>query len=229
MASEEFNPEESLWHAKKITAEFRQNLPKRIYAASLSVKSKIPFKAVPLREVLFYRITELAEVACALYEEKKIVSAFIITRAVMETAAVLYWLHTQIQAVVESKELGDVDTFLMRALFGWRDATMPAQAFNILKAIDEVEKQFTGYRGLYDALSEFTHPNWSGVHGAYAKTDRENFLENLGPEFTELPLVIGLKPLPASLEVFKFYYDQLSEIFPEFIKICDADVDKNNL
>jgi len=229
MQSEEFNPDVSLSRAKEVTEEFRQNLPKKIYAASLSVKSKIPFKAVPLREALVHRLTELAEVACALYDQKKTVSAFIITRSVMETAAMLYWLHKKIQAVVASNELGDIDIFLMRTMFGWRDDTMPAQAFNILKPIDELDKQFPGYRGLYEALSEFTHPNWSGVHGAYAKTDQKNFMENLGSEFTQLPLAIGLQPLVASLEIFKFYYNQLSEMFPEFIRICDADIDKKNI
>lgn len=134
----------------------------------------------------------------------------------------LYWLYRRIEQVVQSNDLGDIDAFLMRAMFGWRDVAMPAQAFNVLTAIDQMGKEFPSYRDLYDSLSEFIHPNWSGVHGAYAKTDKENFSENLGPEFTELPLPIGLIPLRASLEAFKFYYDKLSAMFPPFIKICDA-------
>ena len=229
MEATEFDPKECLSRAQGLIREFKLNLPKKIYAADLSVKSKIPFKAVPLREVLLYRLTELAEVACMLYEENRIVSAFIMTRCVMETVAMLYWLYKRIEQVVQSNDLGDMDTFLMRAMFGWRDDSMPAQAFNILKAIDQMDKQFPSYRALYDSLSEFTHPNWSGVHGAYARIDKENFAEDLGPEFTEPPLVIGLLPLATSLEAFKFYYNKLSDMFPAFIKICDADIDKKNI
>ena len=218
--------EEYLSHSKRLVKEFKLKLPKKVYAADLSVKSKIPFKAVPLREVLLYRVTELAEVACMLYEQNTIVSAFIMTRCVMETVAMLYWLYSRIDQVVQSNDLGDLDAFLMRAMFGWRDGSMPAKAFNVLTAIDQMDKEFPSYRALYDSLSEFIHPNWSGVHGAYAKTDKENFSEDLGPEVTELPLPIGLIPLRASLEAFKFYYDKLSAMFPSFIKICDADIDR---
>lgn len=228
MENIEFNPEESLARAKELLAEFTLMLPKQVYAADLSIKSKIPFKAVPLRETLLYRVTELGEAACILYEHKKIVSAFIMTRSVMETLAMLYWLYTKIDGVVRSNELGDIDSFLMRAGFGWRDESMPAQAFNILKAIDEMDKQFPKYRALYESLSEFAHPNWSSVHGAYAKTDKQHYVENLGPEFSELPLALGLMSLPTSLEGFKFYYNQLSDLFPSFIAICDADTDNQN-
>lgn len=55
------DPKEYLSHSKRLVNEFKLNLPKKVYAADLSVKSKIPFKAVPLREVLLYRVTELAE------------------------------------------------------------------------------------------------------------------------------------------------------------------------
>ena len=217
---------ESLSHAKELTEEFKLNLPKKIEAASLSLKSKLPFKAVSLREVLIHRLTELSEVACDLYERKKIVSAFIITRSVMETAAMLYWLYSKVKKAVDSQDIGDINDFLNRALLGWRDTKMPAQAYNILTAVDEIDKIFNGYRSLYDSLSEFAHPNWSGVHGAYAKINTKEYSVDLGSEVTELPVAIGLPPLEGSLEVFKHYYNELSTLFPSFIQVCDDEINK---
>jgi hypothetical protein len=228
MSATDFDQEECLAQAKELVNEFKLILPKQVDAASLSLKSKLPFKAVPLREVLLYRITELADSACILYEQEKVVSAFVMTRSLMETVAMLYWLYGKINRVVSSNELGEIDNFLMRATFGGREIPEPMTAFNVLDAIDEMTKQFSGYRKLYDRLSEIAHPNWLGVHGAYAQTDTKKHIEYLGSECSHLTLVTGVVPLLASLKASKFYYDKLTELFPLFIKVCDADVDRTS-
>jgi len=147
----------------------------------------------------------------------------------METTAMLYWLCKKIDEVVTSNELGEIDTFLMRAMFGGREVPEPMKAFSVLDAIDEMTKQFASYRQLYERLSEVAHPNWRGVHGAYAQTDVRKHIERLGPEFSQLHAITGLVPLLASLEASKFYYDRLSGLLPSFIEICEADIGSQNV
>ena len=54
--------------AKELVAEFQGDLTSRVDRASISLKAKIPLKALALREALMYRMTDVAEGACQLYE-----------------------------------------------------------------------------------------------------------------------------------------------------------------
>jgi hypothetical protein len=221
------NAERFLIDVKQLTAELQRSLPKRIDAAVLGLPSKIPFKAISLREGLIHRASDLSGLACELYERRRIVPAIIMVRAVMETVAMLYFLYWRIDQVLTSQELGDIDQFLMRGIFGWRDDTMPMQPLNVLTAIDRVDKQFEGYRGLYDELSEFAHPNWSGASGAYANLIQNKYAVELGTECSTLDLRTGLPAFRASLECFRYYYNLLSDIMPSFVEFCHAEAVKN--
>ncbi len=209
--------------ARKLTAEITASLPKHIHAADLGTPSKIPFKAVSLQGALIHRVADLSDVACNLYEQNRTVPAIIMVRAVMETLAMLYALYVKVNGVVTSRELGEIDDFLMRGIFGWRDKDMRAQPLNILNAVDAVDKKFKGFRRLYDDLSEFVHPNWSGTSGAYGNMIKDKYTVELGTQCSILPPETGLPNLLASLEGFKYYYSALSAILPSFGDVCHAD------
>jgi hypothetical protein len=214
--------------ARRLTAEITGNLPKAIHATDLGVPSKIPFKAVSLREALIHRLADLSDIACKLYEQNRIVPAIIMVRAVMETLAMLYLLYVKVDRVVTSRELGEIDDFLMRGIFGWRNETLAAQPLNILKAVDELDRKFKGYRRLYDDLSEFVHPNWSGTSGAYGNLIKDKYKVELGAECSTLPPETGLPNLLASLVCFKYYYNALSKILPSFVDVCHADAQQRS-
>ena len=222
----EYDYKKYLELAKNLISEFKSNLPERVDPASLSMKSKLPFKAISLREVLFYRITELGEVAIELFERKKVVSAFIMTRSVMETAGMLCLLCKKIEKVVDDRNVGGIDDFLMKALFGAKDGKGPTEALNILTAINHTNNKVDNFRDVYDSLSEFAHPNWSGVSGAYSKIDKENIWVDLGAEVKEIPLCIGLSPLVGTLEFFTVVYNNMADYLPNFVEICDEDIER---
>lgn len=207
--------------AKALISEFKKNLPARVDPISLTLKSKIPYKAVSLRELLFHRITELGESAIELYEKKRIISAFIITRAVMETTALFYWMHKEFKIVVDNDSIEGIDDFLMKLLFGWKDNKDLKEPYNILKAVDQINKKVPYFRRAYDMLSEFTHPNYCGVHGAYGKIDKKNIWMDLGSENKDVPIISGLSPLVGSLELFTYYYDEMTDLLPKFQTVCD--------
>lgn len=210
--------------AKRLVLAFKDNLPKRVDPASLTLNSKLPFKAVSLREVILYRMTELGEVAIELFEKKKMVSAFIIVRAASETVAMLYWLHKKMKNVVVNQKVGDIDDFLMKVSFGRKDDKELPEPYNILTAIKHIDKEFKGFEGAYNSLSEFAHPNWSGCSGSYSRINKKNVWLDLGTEVREVPLDIGLSPLIGALEIFYVYYAKIGDLIPDFIKICDDDI-----
>ena len=214
--------------AKQLSRRLSSNLPKEIEAASLSLYSKLPFKAFSLREVLIHRITELSEVAVELFELKKIVPAIIMTRAVFETTAVLYWLYKSIKQVCATKELGNIDEFFMKSLFGSKNEERLIESYNILTAINHTDKDFQGYRNAYNSLSEFAHPNWSGLFGAYSKLNREKIILELGKEVGNIPLSVALPLLLGALTLFIDYYNEMETYLLQFNEICDEICQKSN-
>jgi len=214
--------------AKQLSRRLSSNLPKEIEAASLSLSSKLAFKAFSLHEVLIHRIAELSEVAVELFELKKIVPAIIMTRAVFETTAVLYWLYKSIKHVCATKELGNIDEFFMKSLFGSKNEERLPESYNILTAINHTDKDFQGYRNAYNSLSEFAHPNWSGLSGAYSKLNQEKIILELGKELGNIPLSIALPLLLGALTLFIDYYNEMETYLLQFNEICDEICQKSN-
>jgi len=79
--------------AKQLASDIRGSLPNELYAGSFTLRSKLPYKATSFREVLIHRISDIADAAIDLYEKDRLVPAFIETRAVVETTAMVYWLY----------------------------------------------------------------------------------------------------------------------------------------
>ena len=68
------------------------------------------------------------------------------------------------------------------------------ESYNVLTAVNRLDKEFGGLRQMYDNLCEFTHPNWSGVMGSYSKIDKQEYTLYLGKEHGKPPLAFGLGP-----------------------------------
>ena len=80
----------TLDYVKALTQQIVASLPQRLDPATISLTAKLPFRAMSLREALIHRVADLSEAAVRLYESGQTLPAFVITRALMETAASLY-------------------------------------------------------------------------------------------------------------------------------------------
>lgn len=96
----------NLAEAKTLVQELRTWLKSKVEADSLGNRSKLPYKVMSLREPLLYRMVELANVTCRLYQNNEIASAYTLTRSTLEASAILYWLHMKIHKTVTA---GHVD------------------------------------------------------------------------------------------------------------------------
>lgn len=210
--------------AKNICEEFKLNLPENFEIASVSATSKIPFKALTLREALFHRVSDLSNIACDLYEKESMISAFIITRAIMETSAVLYALYLNIQKTLKNKSLTNIDDVLMKIMWGTKnDVEFFPEAYNVLGLIDKLTNECSDFRAAYNVLSEYTHPNSRGVYWSYVDLDKENYIVNFSKKTNAAALNSGYTVLIANLEIFKTFYNQLGDIFNDFILLCEED------
>jgi len=197
--------------AKTLANNIRTSLIKELYAGSYTLKSKLPLKAASFREALMHRLSDLADVCIELYETDRLVAAFVMTRGIVETAAMTYWLHKKTEDFLKSKDDNAYDKFLMKGILGSKDGTSRHKSYNVLTAIYHLDGEFKGFRGMYNTLCEFTHPNWSGVMGSYSKIDTKEHILHLGKGHRAPPLAFGLGPLIGSLAVFQDYYNALAD------------------
>ena len=205
-------------------------LPKRVQAVAFTSKSKLPFKAQAIRELLLHRTSALASAAVDLFEQKRVIPAVVLTRCIVETLAVLFGFHGRLERFLkdEPKDARVLDQFLVSCLVGSRnhpDSGMP-KAVNILTLVDRIEKTAPGFRDVYDTLCEVAHPNWAGTFGAFGRgiggATRETTELELGPAQGIPAFSAGLSTLSGSLMAFDYYYNDSGELVRQLNGYFDA-------
>lgn len=126
------------------------------------------------REALLYRFIELAETTIILFRANHLVSAIISARSVQETLAMMWFVNDKLKSLSITEDLSTFLKKMDRLSFGWSGDDQFPEKINILTCIDSVDKIMEGsFRKNYDFLSEFAHPNYSGVIGAYTKPNHQ--------------------------------------------------------
>ncbi len=115
------------------------------------------------------------------FTTKRWIPAAVLTRAIAEPIAVLHSLLRNVDKAIDAKDYTNLAEFLRRTMVGSRTDPELPQMVNVLTMIDKVDEDFQRFRKSYDDLSEYAHPNWCGVLGAFSKLDRENFVTRFKP------------------------------------------------
>ncbi|MEI2455961.1 hypothetical protein [Lysobacter firmicutimachus] len=215
-----------LEEARIMSDELQASLPKMVPAAGLSLESMLPFKATSLRELLIHRAADLAKTATQHLEDGQVVPGAILTRSLVETVAILFCLHRELERFLSSPNESRLGEFLTSSLVGARWEGHPVQSINVLTAIDKVDKEIPKFRASYDALSEYTHPNWSGLLGSYGAIDRENHELHLGARVRESSLRSIASTLSGSLMAFTHYYNLLADVLKDFNDHFESELPK---
>jgi len=194
------------------------SLPKRNDSASVSLKAKVPFKALDYRGALIWRFVELCRSALENFNSEHLASATILTRAALETVAALWYLNRKIKSVVDTKSVSDVDDYLMRLLMGSKTYSEMPDPINVLTFVQKVDKEINGFLNSYEQLSEFSHPNWAGTGLLYAKHNTENKWTDFGIDVKNLESVkeVGTINLEVALMMFEHSYNEISYMMPAF-------------
>lgn len=218
-----------LKEAKARVQQMTDSLPKVVDRASISLSAKMPFKVMVYRETLIWRTEELARCACDLYQREDIGSAIILTRAVTENAAAVWYLMQLIRGANDAPHVKGLDERIMKLVMGSRSIDEMPDALNVQTMLKKAEKSFPGILSAYDSLSEFAHPNWSGTSGLYSEIDHDEFLTHLGKNMRSIegPLGLGLNSLTNALAMFEHAYNRISDLMPGFISVCEAALHDN--
>ena len=159
-------------------------------------KWKAPYRAIVLRELTFWRVTDLLDQVSSLLKSQHYLGSLILIRCVLETLAVLIFLNEKILKVTTGQyDFDEFSKLTSRLMLGGRREDSPYAAINILSVLDRAEKKYPGLRKAYDDLSESAHPNCDGMGIGYSRIDRENYVtlfENLWHERfarAQLPLI----------------------------------------
>ena len=153
-----------------------ESLPLVVDPAGISLHAKIPYKVICYREALIWRTEELAKAAYINYTKEYLSVAITLTRAMMEGAAAVWYLHEAIKKAIKSKSVEIFDDKIMRMLMGSKNNITDLEAINVLSFIDAVEKEIPKFRNCYESLCEYSHPNWSGTSFLYSQIDHDKIL-----------------------------------------------------
>jgi hypothetical protein len=152
------------------------NLPRKIDGFALSHKSKMPWKVLLYREAHIWRMVELSKRAFGSFTSNQLVCGIVLTRAVLEVSAALWFLCAKVEAVVDSKVVGDVDEYLMKLAMGnatgWPENSAPGagampRPVKVGKMLEQAEKDIEGFSHQYGVLSEYAYPNWAGCSALF--------------------------------------------------------------
>jgi hypothetical protein len=197
----------TLQEARQLAESLASSLPRLIRGDASTEKSKLPFKAQLLSGLLIHRISPLAEAAVDLFERDQVIPAVVLTRAGLETVAVLYSLHDRLERFFEDKDVGKLNEFLTCSLCGSRNNADLPNAKNVVTFVERTAKAIPEFLATYKILSEFTHPNWAGTLGSFGEIDKENCEVRLGPTGRTRAWEIGVSALSGVLMFFRHYYD----------------------
>lgn len=200
--------ENDLRVARRILGALSNRLPSSIDPRLKNMPSLTLYQVVYLRDTLAHRIRDLSEKAVPLFESNQLIPAFLVTRALLETVALLYDLHKKILSAIDRQEITQLDEWLKRVSLGRKNVETTITPPNILNALDSMDTEYAGVREMYDQLSEFCHPNFAGVLASYSRLNDTGNMLLLGPH-DEPPMPLGSTPYLIALKLAVHYYDKI--------------------
>jgi hypothetical protein len=198
-----------------------RHLPSSINAARFGVRSKVPYLLLCARGALIWRTEELARGACDMLDRDDLAAGILLTRGVTESAAFVWRLSQLLedrQKYSEADLLRKFEQMLLGSKNTSGDLELP-KAINIITMMTHLDKRFPGIKEGYDQLSEFVHPNWSGVFGLFSATDWRTHTTKFTRDVGEMAAKeIASILLAGSLDLFERGYNSISAGLPKFVR-----------
>lgn len=201
--------------ARALAASFASSLPSSVDPAMLTLRSKLPFKALSVRELLLHRISALATAATQLFEQGNYLSGIVVTRAILETVAIAFALRRSLHQFARTRDIAKLDHYLMRLLVPSGAPGAKHQAMEIGSLIEAVDKKIPGFRNTYHLFSEYVHPNWSGLLGSFGTVDESSLILRLGMSDRSAAWGVGVHALAGLLAEFQDLYNEIPDLITE--------------
>jgi hypothetical protein len=143
----------------------------------------VVWQLLSVHQTIVYRAVELQNAVAILLNEKNFLGALIMARTLVELAAFVSELHMKVGIGVKENDLAKINAATMAANFAtrWEHAPADTKATNIVTLITHFDRDFAENTagkplfGIHATLSEYVHPNWSGMAGFFSvRNDQEN-------------------------------------------------------
>lgn len=144
--------------------------------------SKVPFKFYAYLQIGLRRTIELTEACIREVNRGNLVAMSVLSRAALETGAVIYDTMIRVRACVDdpvANPVEDVDSHLVTAFMGGKSedwlVSEKVKAKNIITIMDRLKKAMpeSVHGWFYDGLSEHSHPNYHGMYATYVELTDE--------------------------------------------------------
>lgn len=205
-------------------------------ATDFSPVAKIPLKARIILQIALRRNLELGTSFVQSFNAQLFVPLFIEARAIIETGCLAWDVQDRIKQVIQAsdkKALDDLDRHLKNVLLGaktksWAGNSDKYPAPNVLTIIDRLTKaELPNLREHYEVISEFAHPNYAGMQGAYVKTNKAarqaTFIDCPFKDRSEL-LDIACGSAHVGLDMSVTAVEYYEQVLTPFVELCEAQV-----
>jgi len=209
---------------KKLIQEWQLSLCPKIELGGLysrnptAHKWKAPYRSIVLRELVFWRLSDLLLQAVALAENNHHLGARILLRSAFETLGILIYLNKKTEAVLTGVEnFNAFSEITSKLMLGSKDSSTEHESVNIITVLKKSDKKYPGLYKLYTTLSESAHPNYEGVCSGYSYIDYEKdetIFENRWTELHASSLEAGIT---TCMRIFETEYDDVWS--PNFEKL----------
>ncbi|CAN7781069.1 hypothetical protein LJR296_008007 [Cupriavidus necator] len=208
----EISEPEAIEEARAIAARLKAALPEAVDAISQGIDHKTIFYLLVARESLLHRVSALADDALPLIDAGRHLSAAILVRSMLESTAVLGFLLRSLETLERTSDVQALYKRVAKVVVGSRngDEGSPVSV-HVLDAIREADIRLPvpGLMRLYETLSEFAHPNWSGLMGTFG-THESALHVRFGGQPRATP---ALGPhLAIILSSFEYLYELVGEV-----------------
>ena len=197
--------------------------PIAIDAADIGCGVGTPYKAACAAAALLWRAEELGRCARELLDRRDVGAALILTRALIESSAALWYLMRLVEQNAERLDT-DCDDKVTRLLIGTKSDDGMPQALNVLTMLGHAEKDVPQVRTSYAGLCEFAHPNWAGTGYVYSWIDEEAATTYFGTLHrahgtAKERCVAALLP---ALAMAQIGYGRIRAVLPAFMHACES-------
>jgi len=125
-------------------------------------------------QLAIHRVYDLSNETTNAWNNENPVVSFILIRAIYENTAYMYDLSKKIKTYYEQDNYLEIHNVIVNRLVGSRLSSNVKQIVNVLTVINTVAKEIPDFKEFYEFISDFCHPNYSGMKGIYGKIDKKN-------------------------------------------------------
>ena len=218
----------------KVVAVWRSSLCEKVEVAGLisrnptAHKWKATYRSIVLRELTFWRVTDLLNQMVLLSKAGHFLGARILLRSTIETLGILIYLNQKTKAVLDGEEtFNSFSKITSQLMLGSKNETTKIDAINVTHTILEkwCEKKYPGIFKIYVDLSESAHPNYQGVCSGYSYVNEKDYVTVFKNRWAEL---YGDNLGELTLEFMRVFEQEYNKIWPEQFEKLEKWLEEND-